>query len=87
MVAYDLGARAHEDVTAHASDLHCVVGDEPIIGPTPAAGANAMEAASYAESRRQFLAYTEAKASAEHFSIPVLSLNRFMSLMGLAERK
>jgi hypothetical protein len=46
--------------------------------------ASPMERQAYEEHRKAFIEYTEAKARAENFSIPVLSLNRFLGLVGIA---
>jgi len=76
------GGRVEGAVTPQIDYL--IVGDEPQVPPAPAAGASPLEQSQYKEARERYIAYHEAIAKAEQFGIPMLSLNRFLGLMGLA---
>jgi len=78
----EFGGRLDPQLTVQTDYL--VVGEEPTIPAAPAVGASPMERQGYEDARKRFIDYTEAKAKAENFSIPILSLNRFMGLVGLA---
>jgi hypothetical protein len=43
-----------------------------------------MERQQYDDAVKRFKAYAETKAAADNFGVPMLSLNRFLGLMGLA---
>jgi hypothetical protein len=75
------------DATMTVQTDFLIVGEKPIMASAPAAGASPMEQANYLESRKKYLEYTQTLAQAESYSIPMMSLNRFLGLMGLAERK
>jgi len=81
----EFGGKIDPTLTVQTDFL--IIGETPPVEAAPAAGASPMERQRYEESRKKYLEYTEAKAQAENFSIPMLSLNRFIGLMGLAERK
>jgi len=76
------GGRVEGAVTPQIDYL--IVGEEPQVPPVPAAGASPLEQSQYKEAREQYITYHEAIAKAEQFGIPMLSLNRFLGLMGLA---
>ena len=78
----EFGGRVDPTLTVQTDYL--IVGEEPGVVAPLAAGASPMERQVYEEARKRFIDYSEAKAKAENFSIPVLSLNRFMGLVGLA---
>jgi hypothetical protein len=61
-----------------------VVGDQPELRAAPAADASPEERQAYDNSRKAFLDYSEAKAKADASSVPVMNLNRFLGLTGLA---
>ena len=78
----ELGGRPETELSVQTDYL--VLGDEPKLGPAPGPDAGPMERQMYEEARTAFIAYTGAVDKAQGFSIPVLSLNRFLGLMGLA---
>jgi hypothetical protein len=61
-----------------------VVGEQPELRAAPAADASPEERQAYENSRKAFLDYSDAKAKADSTSIPVMNLNRFLGLTGLA---
>ena len=61
-----------------------MVGEEPSVPTAPAASESPMVKQMYDEARKRFIEYTEAKANAANFSIPILNLNRFLGLVGIA---
>ena len=61
-----------------------VAGEEPTVPAPPPPGAPAQERADFEARRKDFIDYVEVRANAENFSIPVLSLNRFLGLVGIA---
>jgi hypothetical protein len=63
---------------------YLVVGEEPVVPSPPAAADSPMVKQKYDEARKGFIEYTEARARAENFSIPILNLNRFLGLVGIA---
>jgi hypothetical protein len=75
------GGRVEEEVTPPVDYL--IVGDEPQVPPQPAAGTSAIEQTQYKVAREQYITYHEAIAKAEQFGIPMLSVNRFLGLMGM----
>ena len=78
----DFGGRIDPNLTVQADFL--VVGEEPVVVAPPSADAPPQERVKYEQQRKAFIEYTEARARAENFSIPILSLNRFLGLVGLA---
>jgi len=78
----EFGGRIDTQVSVQTDYL--VIGEEPPVVAAPAPTAGPMERQVYEEARKKFIDYTEAKARAENFSIPVLSLNRFLGLVGIA---
>ncbi|MBE3132712.1 MAG: hypothetical protein IMZ55_04510 [Acidobacteria bacterium] len=78
----DFGGKTDPALTVQADFL--IVGEEPTVVAPPAADASPQERVKYEEHRKAFIQYTEAKARAENFSIPVLSLNPFLGLVGIA---
>jgi hypothetical protein len=78
----EFGGRVDTGLTVQADFL--IVGEEPTVVAPPGMDASPMERQAYEEHRKAFIEYTEAKARAENFSIPVLSLNRFLGLVGIA---
>ena len=81
----EFGGKVDQALTVQTDFL--VVGDRPAVEAAPPAGASPMERQRYEESRKKYVEYAAAIADAENFSIPMMSLNRFIGLMGLAERK
>ena len=63
---------------------YLVMGDQPELRAAPAADASPEERQAYENSRKAFLDYSEAKAKADATSIPVMNLNRFLGLTGMA---
>lgn len=78
----EFGGRIDSVLTVQTDYL--IVGEEPKVVSAPAPGAGPMERQVYEEARKGFIEYTEAKAQASNFSIPALSLNRFLGLVGIA---
>jgi hypothetical protein len=78
----EFGGRIDPMLTVQADYL--VLGEEPSVPPSPGAGASPMERQVYEEARKKFIEYSEAKSKAESFGIPILSLNRFLGLVGIA---
>jgi hypothetical protein len=78
----EFGGRLDGSLTIQTDYL--VVGTEPAVPAPPAAGASPMERQAYEDARRRFIEFKEAQARAESFSIPILNLNRFLGLLGLA---
>ena len=77
----DLGGRVDPSLTVQADYL--VVGQEPAVPAQPGATASPMERQTYEEARKRFIEFSEARAKAENFSIPILNLNRFLGLLGI----
>jgi hypothetical protein len=78
----EFGGRVDSTLTVQTDYL--VVGEEPQVPAAPGAGASPMERQIYEAARKAFIDYTEARARAESFGIPILSLNRFLGLVGIA---
>jgi len=78
----EFGGRVDTRLTVQTD--YVVAGEEPVVPVPPPAGAPPQERADFESKRKQFIAYVEVKANAENFSIPVLSLNRFLGLVGIA---
>lgn len=76
------GGRIDEELTVQADFL--VVGEEPPVPAPPSQGAPPQVVNEYEQQRGKFLKYTEFKARAENFAIPILNLNRFLGLVGIA---
>ena len=75
------GGQLDSDVTIHTDYL--IAGEKPAVLPTPGPDAGPMERQAAETSRKAFIAYADASAKAESFSIPILSLNRFLGLVGV----
>jgi len=78
----ELGGRLDTELSIQTDYL--ILGDEPKLGPAPGPDAGPMERQLYEEARTAFIAYSTAVDKAKDFSVPILSLNRFLGLMGLA---
>jgi len=78
----EFGGRIDDQLTVQADFL--VVGEEPPVPAPPGPTDGPQKQQEYQEARKQFIAFTEAKARAENFSIPILNLNRFLGLVGIA---
>jgi len=78
----EFGGRLDASLTVQTDYL--VLGEKPKILSAPAPGAGPMERQMYEENRKAFIEFTDAEAKAENFSIPILSLNRFLGLVGIA---
>ena len=78
----EFGGRVDKDLSVQTDYL--VVGEEPVVPASPAAGASPQERQAYEYARKKFIDYSKARADAENFSIPILSLNRFLGLVGIA---
>ena len=78
----DFGGRIDTRLTVQTD--YVVAGEEPSVPARPPDGASAGDRADFESQSKAFVAYKEAKANAENFSIPVLSLNRFLGLVGIA---
>ena len=78
----DFGGRVDKGLTVQADFL--VVGEEPPVPATPGPDASPQEQQAYKEATARFIDYTDARARAENFSIPILNLNRFLGLVGIA---
>ena len=78
----EFGGRIDDKLTVQADFL--VVGEEPPVPAPPGPTDGPQKQQEYQEARRQFIEFTEAKARAENFSIPILNLNRFLGLVGIA---
>jgi len=66
---------------------YLVLGEEPRPLASPATDATPEERQAYEVARKAFLDFSAAKAQADDFSIPILSLNRFLGLAGMAGRQ
>jgi hypothetical protein len=62
---------------------YVILGEEPTLPLPPAATAGPMERQRYEDDIKRYKAFVETKAMAENFGVPMLSLNRFLGLMGL----
>jgi hypothetical protein len=80
----EFGGRIETSLTVQTDYL--VVGEEPQVGPAPGPDVGVMGERIYEQKRQAFIEYTEAKAKAQDFSIPILSMNRFLGLVGIAGR-
>ncbi len=78
----EFGGRIDDDLTVQADYL--IVGEEPPVPAPPDPTAPPQQQQEYQQARQRFIKYTEFKARAENFSIPILNLNRFMGLVGIA---
>jgi len=63
---------------------YVVAGEKPDVPAPPAAGAPPDERVKFETKLKEFKHYSSVRADAENFSIPVLSLNRFLGLVGIA---
>jgi hypothetical protein len=78
----EFGGRIDDALTVQTDFL--VVGEEPPVPAPPGPTDGPQKQQEYQEARQAFIEYTEAKARAENFSIPILNLNRFLGLVGIA---
>jgi len=78
----EFGGKVNPALTVQTDYL--VVGEEPTVPSAPALGDSPMVKQMYDEARKRFIEYSEARARAENFSIPILNLNRFLGLVGIA---
>jgi len=81
----ELGGRVETKLSVQTDYL--ISGEQPPLATAPAQDAGPMEQQLYEEARAAFVAYTTAIDRAKDFGIPILSLNRFLGLMGLAGRE
>jgi len=81
----EFGGRVDDKLSAQTDYL--VVGEEPAVVSAPAPGAGPMEQQLYEDARKRLIEYTDAKAGAETYSIPILSMNRFLGLVGIAQQR
>jgi ElaB/YqjD/DUF883 family membrane-anchored ribosome-binding protein len=80
----ELGGRVETELSVQTDYL--ISGEQPVVPAAPAQDAGPMERQLYEEARAAFVVYTTAMDRAKDFGIPILSLNRFLGLMGLANR-
>jgi hypothetical protein len=80
----ELGGRVETELSVQTDYL--IAGEQPVVPAAPGPDAGPMERQLYDEARAAFVAYTTAMDRAKDFGIPILSLNRFLGLMGLANR-
>lgn len=78
------GGRVDDSLTVETDYL--VTGEEPRVLPPPPAEATQPERDAYERARRAFLAYSEEMVKAQNYGIPILSLNRFLGLVGVSGR-
>ena len=78
----EFGGRVDEELTVQTDFL--VIGEAPVVPAPPGPTDGPQKQQEYKEAREQFIEYTEDKARAENFSIPILNLNRFLGLVGVA---
>jgi len=78
----EFGGRVDTDLTVQTDYL--ILGEEPEVPPAPGADAGPMERRLYEEVRKAYIEYKKVEAAAREFSIPILSLNRFLGLVGIA---
>jgi len=76
------GGRVDETLTVQADFL--ILGEEPPVPAPPSQGAPPQVVNEYEQQRGKFIEYSTAKANAENFAIPILNLNRFLGLAGIA---
>jgi hypothetical protein len=80
----ELGGRVETELSVQTDYL--ISGEQPVLAAAPGPDAGPMEQQLYEESRAAFVVYTGAIDRAKDFGIPILSLNRFLGLMGLVNR-
>ena len=80
----ELGGRVETELSVQTDYL--ISGEQPALVAAPGQDAGPMEQQLFEEARAAFVAYTTAMDRAKDFGIPILSLNRFLGLMGLANR-
>jgi len=78
----EFGGRIDAELTVQADFL--ILGEEPEVPAPPDPGDGPQKQQAYRDARKRFIDYTEARARAENFSIPILNLNRFLGLVGVA---
>jgi hypothetical protein len=78
----EFGGRVDDQLTVQTDFL--VTGEEPPVPAPPGPTDGPQKQQEYQEARKAFIEYTEDKARAENFSIPILNLNRFLGLVGIA---
>jgi outer membrane murein-binding lipoprotein Lpp len=79
------GGRVDEQLAVQTDYL--ITGEEPPVLAPPPADAAASERDRYERSRRAFLEFSGEMVKAQNYGIPVLSLNRFLGLVGIAGRQ
>jgi hypothetical protein len=79
------GGRVDDRLSVQTDFL--IAGEEPPVLAPPPADAAASERDRYERTRRAFLEYSEEMVKAQNYGVPVLSLNRFLGLTGLAGRQ
>jgi hypothetical protein len=78
----EFGGRVDPALTVQTDYL--IIGEEPAVPAAPAASESPMVKQMYEDARKRFIEYSKAKADAETFSVPILNLNRFLGLVGIA---
>jgi hypothetical protein len=63
---------------------YVILGEAPAVPPQPGPAAGPMERQVYDQLYKQYLDYVQATSHAREYGTPVYSLNKFMSLMGMA---
>jgi len=83
-IIQQFGGRVDDNLTVKTDFL--VTGEEPQVLAPPAQDAPQSERDRYDRYRREFLQYSEELVKAQNYGIPILSLNRFLGLVGIAGR-
>ncbi len=76
------GGRIDDSLSVKTDYL--VTGEEPTVLSPPGAEAPPAQREAYERARRAFEAYIGEMAKAQNYGIPILSLNRFLGLVGIA---
>jgi hypothetical protein len=72
------------DTTLTHQTQYLILGEQPVVPAPPSASASPMERQQYEDARKRFIDYADARATAERLGVPILSLNRFIGLMGMS---
>jgi len=80
----ELGGRVETELSVQTDYL--IAGEQPAVAAAPGPDAGPMEQQLFNEAKAAFVAYTASMDRAKDFGIPILSLNRFLGLMGLVNR-